>query len=157
MKNKNDMSLNLLNENALKADFKVAFLVVQKLISTNEVSPINSQPKNNIKVLPEITKKTILIINKFKKSISLGTEGSYLKYENVYNWTNIDIVSINSTYENANESIKKSKVIGCSWFIKNQLPKLILTTLFVDINKSKHKVTLNQNKNNVIMLRVKIP
>lgn len=79
IKNRKEISLNLLKEKALKADFKVAFLVVQKLISTNEVRPISSQPKNNIKVLPDITKKTILIINKFKKRINLGTEGSYLK------------------------------------------------------------------------------
>jgi len=79
IKNKNEISLNLLKENALKADFKVDFLVVQKLIKTNDVSPISSHPKNNMIVLPEITKKTILIINKFKKSINLGTEGSYRK------------------------------------------------------------------------------
>lgn len=79
IKNKKDISLNLLNENALKADFKVAFLVVQKLIKTNEVKPINSHPKNNINVFPEITKKTILIMNRFKNKINFGTEGSYLK------------------------------------------------------------------------------
>lgn len=76
IKNKKEMSLNLLNEKALKADFKVALRVVQKLIKTNEVNPINSQPKNNIKVLPDITKNTILIINKFKNRINLGTDGS---------------------------------------------------------------------------------
>jgi hypothetical protein len=76
IKNKNEISLNLLKEKALKADFNVALRVVQKFIKTNEVKPINSQPRKTIKVLPEITKNTILIINKFKKSINLGTDGS---------------------------------------------------------------------------------
>jgi len=39
--------------NALNADFKVAALVVQKLIKQKEVNPINSQPKNNIMVFPD--------------------------------------------------------------------------------------------------------
>jgi hypothetical protein len=68
-----------LKEKALNADLRVDFLVVQKLISTKEVRPINSQPKKIIIVFPALTKKIILIINKFKKRISLGTEGSYLK------------------------------------------------------------------------------
>ena len=74
-------SLILLNVNALKADFKVDVFVVQKLIKQNEVNPINSQPKNNIMVLPDTTKKIILITNDKIKSKNLSTRGSYLKYE----------------------------------------------------------------------------
>ena len=47
--------------NALNADFKVAALVVQKFIKQKEVKPINSQPKKSIIVLPDVTKKIILI------------------------------------------------------------------------------------------------
>ena len=72
-------SLNLLNENALKAAFKVPTLVDQKLIKKNEVRPINSQPKNITIKLPEDTNKIILIINEFRNRISLSTKGSYLK------------------------------------------------------------------------------
>jgi hypothetical protein len=74
-KNKNK-SLVLLKEKALKADFKVPTLVDQKLIKKKEVNPINSQPKNNITKLAEETKKTMLIMNKFKKSNNLSTKGS---------------------------------------------------------------------------------
>lgn len=77
-KNKNK-SLNLLNENALKAAFKVPILVDQKLIKKKEVRPINSQPKNITIKLPEDTNNIILIINEFKNKISLSTNGSYLK------------------------------------------------------------------------------
>jgi hypothetical protein len=69
----------LLNEYALNAAFNVPTLVDQKLIKKNDVNPINSQPKNNIIKFPEETKKTILIINKFKNIINLSTRGSYLK------------------------------------------------------------------------------
>ena len=72
-------SLTLLKENALKADFKVAVLLVQKLIKKKDVNPINSQPKNNIMVLPDETKKTILITKESKNNINLSTRGSYLK------------------------------------------------------------------------------
>jgi hypothetical protein len=72
-------SLTLLNVNALNADFKVAAFAVQKLIKQNEVNPINSQPKNNIIVLPDATKKIILITNDKIKSKNLSTKGSYLK------------------------------------------------------------------------------
>lgn len=77
-KNKNK-SLNLLNENALKADLKVPIRVDQKLIKKKEVIPIISQPKNKLTKLPDETKKTILIINKFKNTNNLSTSGSYLK------------------------------------------------------------------------------
>lgn len=77
-KNKNK-SLNLLNENALKAAFKVPTLVDQKLIRKKDVRPINSQPKNITIKLPEDTNNIILIINEFKNKISLSTNGSYLK------------------------------------------------------------------------------
>ena len=68
--------------NALNADFKVAALVVQKLIKQKEVNPINSQPKNNIMVFPDVTKKIILITNERINNKNLSTRGSYLKYEN---------------------------------------------------------------------------
>ena len=74
-------SLNLLNVNALNADFKVAALVVQKLIKQKDVKPISSQPKNSIMVLPDATKKIILITNDNINSKNLSTKGSYLKYE----------------------------------------------------------------------------
>jgi hypothetical protein len=57
-------SLILLNKKALKAAFKVLIFVDQKLIKKNDVSPINSHPKNNTNRLPPITKIHILIINK---------------------------------------------------------------------------------------------
>jgi hypothetical protein len=52
------------------------------LIKKNEVRPINSQPKNNIIVLPEVTKKIILMTNERINNKNLSTKGSYLKYEN---------------------------------------------------------------------------
>jgi hypothetical protein len=72
----------LLKVKALNADFKVAVLVVQKLIKKNEVNPINSHPKNIIIVLPDVTKKIILITNDSINNKNLSTRGSYLKYEN---------------------------------------------------------------------------
>jgi hypothetical protein len=57
-------------------------LVVQKLIKQKEVNPINSHPRNNIIVLPEVTKKIILITNERINNKNLSTRGSYLKYEN---------------------------------------------------------------------------
>jgi len=71
----------LLKVNALNADFNVAVFVVQKLIKQKEVKPISSHPKNNIIMLPEITKKTMLTTNDNIKSRNLSTRGSYLKYE----------------------------------------------------------------------------
>jgi hypothetical protein len=76
-------SLILLKEYALNAAFKVPILLDQKLIKKNEVIPIISHPKNKTIKLPELTNNIILKINKFKKSKSLSTNGSYLKYENV--------------------------------------------------------------------------
>lgn len=72
-------SLALLNEYALNADFKVLILQTQKLINKKEVNPINSQPKNKHIKFAEVTKKIMLIINKFKKTINRSTLGSYLK------------------------------------------------------------------------------
>jgi 5-methylcytosine-specific restriction endonuclease McrA len=69
----------LLKEKALKADLNVFILQTQKLISKKEVNPIISQPKNKQTKLPEVTKKIILIINKFKKTSNRSTFGSYLK------------------------------------------------------------------------------
>lgn len=80
--NKNK-SLVLLNEYALKAAFSVPTRADQKLIKKKEVSPIISQPKNKLIRLPDETKKTILIINMFKKRTNLSTKGSYRKYANV--------------------------------------------------------------------------
>ena len=62
--------------NALNADFKVAALVVQKFIKQKEVKPINSQPKNNIMVLPDVTKKIILMTNDNINKRNLSTRGS---------------------------------------------------------------------------------
>ena len=61
---------------ALKADFKVEIRVDQKLIKKNEVKPINSQPKNNTKKFPLLTKQTILITKQFINNINLSTLGS---------------------------------------------------------------------------------
>jgi hypothetical protein len=69
----------LLNENALNADLNVLIRVTQKLIKKKEVNPIISQPKNKFIKLFDVTKKTILIINKFKKTTKRSTFGSYLK------------------------------------------------------------------------------
>lgn len=77
-KNKNK-SLNLLNEKALNADLKVPILTDQKLIKKKDVIPIISHPKNKLTKLAEETKNTILMINKFKKTINLSTNGSNLK------------------------------------------------------------------------------
>ena len=74
-KNKNK-SLNLLNEKALNADLNVPILTDQKLIKKKDVIPIISHPKNKLTKLPEDTRKTILIINKFKKTNNLSTNGS---------------------------------------------------------------------------------
>jgi hypothetical protein len=79
-----ETSLNLLKTKALKADFSVDILVDQKLIKKKEVKPINSQPKNNTKKLPLVTKQIILITKQLIKRINRSTLGSYLKYENAY-------------------------------------------------------------------------
>ena len=71
----------MLNVKALNADFRVAAFVVQKLIKQKEVKPISSHPKNNIMVLPEVTKKIILMTNDSINNKNLSTRGSYLKYE----------------------------------------------------------------------------
>ena len=97
----------MLNENALNADFIVAILVVQKLIKQNDVKPINSQPKNNIIVFPDETKKSILITNESKKSKNLSTRGSYLKYEKAKTNTKSAIDVVNSIKLNDIVSIKK--------------------------------------------------
>lgn len=96
-----------MNVNALNADFKVAVLGVQKLIKQKEVNPINSHPKNNIIVLPEVTKKIILMTKVNKNSKNLSTRGSCLRYENAYTNTNRAIVAVSSTKLNEIESTKK--------------------------------------------------
>lgn len=106
--NKNK-SLVLLNEYALKAAFKVPTREDQKLIKKNEVSPISSQPRNNVIKLPDETKKTILMINKFRNNINLSTKGSYLKYEKVYIYTNTAIVNVRKEKLTDTISIKKPK------------------------------------------------
>ncbi len=97
----------MLKVNALNADLSVAAFVVQKLIRQKEVKPINSQPKNNIIILPEATKNNILITNDKIKSKNLSTKGSYLKYENAYINTKRAIVVVNSIKEKDIVSIKK--------------------------------------------------
>lgn len=72
-------SLNLLKENALKADFKVELLSPQKLIKKKEVIPIISHPKKKTIKFPEFTKISILAIKEFIKDINLFIEGSFLK------------------------------------------------------------------------------
>lgn len=91
----------------MNADFKVATFVVQKLIRQKDVNPINSQPKNNIIVLPDVTKKIILITNDRINNKNLSTNGSYLKYENAYINTKNAIVVVNSIKLNEIVSIKK--------------------------------------------------
>ena len=49
------------------------------LIKKNEVSPIISQPKKSITKFQDETKKTMLIMKRFKKINNLSTKGSYLK------------------------------------------------------------------------------
>jgi hypothetical protein len=71
----------LLKVNALNADFSVAALVVQKLIKQKEVNPISSHPRNSIIVLPDVTRKIMLITNDNINNKNLSTNGSYLKYE----------------------------------------------------------------------------
>jgi hypothetical protein len=78
-KRKRKKSLILLNVKALNADFNVDVFVVQKFIKQNDVNPINSQPKNNIIVLPDETKKTILTTKDNINNKNLSTNGSYLK------------------------------------------------------------------------------
>ena len=96
-----------MNVNALNADLSVAAFVVQKLIRQKDVKPINSQPKNNITILPEATKNNILITKDNIKSRNLSTKGSYLKYENAYINTKRAIVVVNNIKENDIVSIKK--------------------------------------------------
>ena len=69
-----EKSLILLKVRALKADFNVAFLVVQKLIKHNDVKPINYKHKNTIIVLPEVTKNNIPITNGKINSKNLPTK-----------------------------------------------------------------------------------
>ena len=76
IKTNKNTSLILLKTKALNAALSVATLVTQKFIKKKDVSPISSQPKNNITKFPEVTKKTILSINKHKKSSNLSTKGS---------------------------------------------------------------------------------
>jgi phage terminase large subunit len=72
-------SLILLKENALKAAFNVPMRDTQKLISRNDVRPINSHPKNNIIKLLAETNTNMLIINDAKNNKKRSTKGSYLK------------------------------------------------------------------------------
>jgi len=72
-------SLILLKEKALKAAFNVPTLETQKLIKRNEVSPIISQPKNSITILPEETNNNILIIKDKRNNKKRSINGSYLK------------------------------------------------------------------------------
>ena len=97
----------MLKVKALNADFNVAVLAVQKLIKQNDVKPINSQPKNNITVLPDETKKIILITKERINNKNLSTNGSYLKYEKAYTYTNNSIDVVNNIKLNDIVSIKK--------------------------------------------------
>lgn len=55
----NAASLTLLKIKALKALFSVAILLVQKLISKNEVIPISSHPSNRANHDPDMTSSII--------------------------------------------------------------------------------------------------
>lgn len=90
---------------ALKAAFNVETLLTQKLIKKKEVKPIISQPKNKLIRLPELTKKIILIINKFNNTSNRSTNGSYLKYEKVNIYTKIAIDNVKKPKLNAILSI----------------------------------------------------
>lgn len=96
-----------MNVNALKADLSVPTLVVQKLIKQNEVKPINSHPKNNIMVFPEVTKNIILMTNDNINKRKRSTRGSYLKYEKAYIKTKNAIVVVNNIKLNDMVSIRK--------------------------------------------------
>jgi len=63
----------------LKAAFNVPMRDTQKLISRNDVKPINSHPKNNIIKLLAETNTNMLIINDAKNNKKRSTKGSYLK------------------------------------------------------------------------------
>jgi len=65
----NAESLNLLKKKAFKADFSVPDLSDQKFIKKNEVNPINSQPKIQVKKFPAHNNVTILIAKKTIKDI----------------------------------------------------------------------------------------
>lgn len=75
----NNKSLTKLNVKALKLDFNVDLLLCQKLIKKNEVNPINSQPKNNVKKFADSTKITILKIKAFNQKINPISSASFLK------------------------------------------------------------------------------
>ena len=92
---------------ALNADFKVAVLVVQKLIKQKDVKPISSQPKNNIIILPERTKNNMLITKDKMNSKNLSTKGSYLKYEKAYIKTKRAMVVVRKVKLKEIVSIKK--------------------------------------------------
>ena len=100
-------SLTLLNVKALNADFSVAAFVVQKLIRQKEVNPINSQPRKSIMVLPDTTRKIILITKDKINNKNLSTSGSYLKYENAYINTKNAIVVVNNIKLKEMVSIRK--------------------------------------------------
>jgi len=72
-------SLTLLKANAFKLHVKVIVRNFQKLISKNEVIPINSQPKINVKKLLPLTRIIIENTNQFIKSANSSLRSSYLK------------------------------------------------------------------------------
>ena len=119
------MSLNLLNENALNADFKVDIFVDQKFININDVRPINSHPKKKFIKLFVETKNIMLRIKKFKNKINLSVNGSYLKYENENIKTNIAIVRVRNKKLTDKLSKKKSNFMSILFPKNNHLPKFI--------------------------------
>jgi len=88
-------SLTLLKVNALNADFNVVVFVTQKLIRKKDVKPINSQPKNNIMVLPADNRNTMLTTKDNKNNKNRSVRGSYLKYEKAKKNTKRAIVVVN--------------------------------------------------------------
>jgi len=73
------ISLIKLKLKALKLDFKVDRLACQKLIKKNEVSPISSHPKNNVKKFAAKTSTSILAINPLIQKEKVSSSASFLK------------------------------------------------------------------------------
>lgn len=69
-------SLILLKKKALKLDFTVPLLVLQKFIKKNEDKPIDSQPKNNVNKLFPNTKTIILNMNQLISKAKISSLAS---------------------------------------------------------------------------------
>lgn len=94
-----------MKEKALKEAFNVEIFVHQKFINTNDVNPINSQPKKNVIKLLVETKNIILHTKKLKYKTNLSTKGSNLKYEKEKNNALTAIVKVKN--KKPNEMLSK--------------------------------------------------